>query len=118
MNNKLPNIKGGKYNIVEGDLCLALSSRNIKQEDIETIATINNLSRILFYYAIFDHVDLSVLKKSKIKHISLLHGNFSNAELKHLKKLRSLKTIKLLDTKVTDNEIELFKSGNPSINFK
>jgi hypothetical protein len=118
MNESLPKIKGGKFSKVEGDLCLALSSRNIRQEDINTISSVNELSRLLFYYAIFEDADLSVLKKSKIKHLSILHGNFSNIELKHLKEISSLKSIKLLDTKVTNDDIDSFKSQNPSISFK
>jgi len=47
-----------------------------------------------------------------------LHGNFSGEHLRQLAELRSLKTIQVLDTEISDADLALFKINRPDIAFK
>ena len=108
----------GKIFFVDDEKCFSIGSRRLTQSDVSSIAKIDEIVKVLFYYIIFDSVDFSIFKGSEIKQFSFLHGNFSGEHLRQLAELRSLKTIQVLDTEISDADLALFKINRPDIAFK
>ena len=118
MTELYPTIPGGKYTNVEGDLCLALGSRDLAQPDIKEISEIDGIKGVLFYYAIFRDVDLSVLERLGLRRISVLHGNFCDTELEQIGSIKTLRILKLYDTQVSEMGVAKIKERNPLLQIK
>jgi hypothetical protein len=108
-------ISGGKFFSVENESLLAIGSRDFHQNDIELLSTLENISGILFYFGNFINVDFSVLKNEKISKLSFMHGNFGDENLQTIINLPALRFIKLLDTRVTSQAIDVYKKKHPLI---
>ena len=98
-----------------GGRLVAFGSVRVNQDAVVYISELSDISGLLFYYCTFDDVNLEVLSVLGIRNISVLHGNFGDVELQQLKALRSLNTLKLHDTKVTQQEIDKLTEHNPCL---
>ena len=108
-------ISGIKIFKVHGEKCLALGSRTVKQEDVDLISTVENISKILFYSITFKAKDLESLKNTLVRHVSIKHGNFSDQEFLQLCRIPTIKVIDLHDTLVTNEQIDKIKKENSDI---
>ena len=114
-----PNdISGGKLFYVDNEKCFAIGSKTITQSDLEKISTYNDLKKVLFYFVKFNNVDFSIFEKTGVNQFTFLHGNFSEKELRQACKLKTLKTVQLLDTQVSENELASAKEAFSGIIFK
>lgn len=99
----------------EGRKIVAFGSVPISQKSIGILASMNNIFAIVFYYCTFEEVDFSILESLNIQTISILFGNFGDEELLQFQRFSSLKSLKLLDTKVTKAAIQQIKQAIPSL---
>jgi hypothetical protein len=117
--DKIKSIGGVLKKDKKSNKCIAFGKVRIQQDALECLKDIHHLDikSLLFYCCNFEVKDFSILKDLKIEHISILHGNFSDNELIQLSQLPTLKTVKLLDTKVSKEQIKLIENGGYSFSF-
>ena len=96
-----------------GGRLIAYGSVTINKEALLYVSTLSAIRGLLFYCCSFDDVDFSVLSSLKVSDVSVLHGSFGDSELQQLKRLPSLRTLKLYDTKVTHQELDNLIAYNP-----
>lgn len=116
--NEPNDINGGKLFYVSNERCFAIGSKYINQSDLEKISEYSDLKKVLFYFIKFNNVDFSVFDKTAVNQFTFLHGNFSEKWLHQICKLKSLKTIQLLDTQVSEDELATAKETFSEIIFK
>jgi hypothetical protein len=117
--DKIKNIGGVLKKDNESNNYIAFGKVKIQQASLECLNDLPdvNIKSLVFYYCDFDIEDFSILKNLKIEHISILHGNFSDNELIQLSQLPTLKTVKIHDTKVSNEQIRLVENGGYSFSF-
>jgi len=114
---KLKDFGGTLKKLKNGNSVAAFSSCAIFHETIEFLSGKDDIDNLLFHFCDFKDVDFSILKESNVKLMSVMHGNFSNVHLQQLEPCNSLDSIKLHDTKVTEEDIESFMLRRPTMKF-
>ncbi|MGK0173917.1 MAG: hypothetical protein ACI9AT_000279 [Ulvibacter sp.] len=87
-------------------LIIGFTSQSISDEQLSLLTNLDANCLLAFYSCDFSNCNLSILKRSNHKKIAIIYSQFTDTHLRDICEIKSLRWLKLFDTKVSSEAVE------------
>lgn len=113
MNKNLETLKENGAEVKHdknGQLIIRFSSQQLSDSQLLLLRELTEKCLVAFYGCDFSNCDLNILKDSTLMQIAIIYSNFTDENLREIVQNKSLRLLKLFDTKVSEGLVKQISS--------